>query len=53
MIPLKDVLQAWDPDKVDIRLIPSLDAAECTLDMTKIWSGQVTRLGVPVVHLAR
>jgi hypothetical protein len=42
-IPLSDVLQTWDPDKVDLQLTPSLEAAEYTVDMYKIWGGQITR----------
>jgi hypothetical protein len=47
-IPLNDVLQVWDPQQVDIELMPSLDAAEHTLDIFDIWGGHVSRVGVPV-----
>jgi hypothetical protein len=47
-IPLRDVLQFWDPDKVDVQLSPSLEAAEYTVDMYKIWGGQITRHDVVV-----
>ncbi|MDB5322287.1 MAG: hypothetical protein JWN40_3918 [Phycisphaerales bacterium] len=47
-ITLYDVLPAWDPDKVDIDLLPSLDAAEHTVDMFDIWGGHVSRAAVPV-----
>jgi hypothetical protein len=49
-ILLRDVLQAWDPEKVTIRLIPNIDGAECTLDMKEIWGGQVTRHDVQVAR---
>jgi hypothetical protein len=47
-VTLYDVLPVWDPDKVDIELSPSLDAAEHTIDMFDIWGGHVSRAAVPV-----
>jgi predicted RNA-binding Zn-ribbon protein involved in translation (DUF1610 family) len=47
-IPLRDVLQSWDPSQVDVQLSPSLDAAEYTVDMYKIWGGQITRRGIAI-----
>jgi hypothetical protein len=45
---LTDVLNVWDPKTVEVRLSPSTEAAERTVEMKQIWGGLVTWYDVAV-----